>query len=497
MMRVGIGVIILGGSTGVGCLPHVDEQTTRMPHEGVAVTIKQTRPAKPALFASVEEDVVTVRVLEQTQCQWLAQTPTTEDVVVRRELRNGTLAQGVNLTTAVGLGALGIWALASPLSSCSVTPEPTADNQMPMARACTSSERDDQSKTKKGLGALALTGGAVAGGLFIWNIVRAADETKQFPAKPLVRESGWKVCQSKPIANAVILLELGGASRQQNTNAGGEAVFRLRQLGRFENEPSSAMIKLLQPIATSRSVDVSLSDSPMLAEWRQAVKLASDTELVDHVGRNLVGIENILGDLETKPEPWGDAELETSKRMVALFNEMQQIVTVLRSRQPIDLVLAQRLASWAPRVDRFSARVIALMPRAKRAADARDAALVAALLGAGSAGSGFSVPNGPSPNVDARIREMDERHQREREEDRRQAGEQRKRDEDQRQREREEDEQRRKNERHQQLVRCNDQCEQDYTTCANRCTAATPTGCGTCQPAKQDCWRRCDASWGR
>jgi len=313
-----------------------------------------------------------------------------------------------------------------------------------------------------------------------------------------VRQSeDWKSCGRKPVPHEQASVQVGESPLVAVTDADGKATFDLTTV-----KPNEALIA--NPTVEVRvfgrnslglaSDSLSLANSELFSAWKRE----ADTRRVEQIEASVASVDHTLTALEGTKDPWGDDELEKTQQMVAVFNDVQQNVQVLKGREPIDSALVRRLAPLTPLIGKFGSRAQALMPHVKKAAEARNmrnAAFLTALFSAGasSSGSSGSGSSSSSSGDDSRLREMEDRHQRDRADDERRR--QRERDDDANQRQREaqiraaEQEEQRKRARES----CGSRCTETYSRCARDCNSTNWNTClNNCTSQSHECRLDCD-----
>ncbi len=288
------GSVVAAALLATGCVPHVDEQTTRTPRPSVSERPRITperRDLDPEVDASVEGNAVKVRVQQKTECRDVISTPMEQDEITRRTLSNGQLAQAGNLVLGGGLLALGIAGFASIGSSCSANiTEPTEQNPNPPTRPCTTDEQKEQNTRNAAIGGVSTGLALVPLGLFVWNILRAKDEKKTTPLSAKVEETTWEGCDVKPLPNAMVSLQAGSVSASAKTDAEGKAIFDLDQFATSKSDPKQATVGV-EKDGRSASTSIALTMAPFYERWntsplaqaeRRAAVASSMAPKVDH-----------------------------------------------------------------------------------------------------------------------------------------------------------------------------------------------------------------------
>jgi hypothetical protein len=297
-------------------------------------------------------------------------------------------------------------------------------------------------------------------------------------SRNVVRDAeSWQPCGREPIEGEVITVNVGASTLRAVTNADGKATFDLTGVKPTESLISNPTVQLLVlgNVMTMVSGSADLTKCELFPLWKDAVKLGADTERVDQIELDLVAIEVALTRLEGARDPWGDKELEEAVSVRTLFNDMRRNIAALEESKPLEPVLERRLTPLASKVRVLGSRAQALVPSARKAAEARkmsEATFLNAFLSAG-ASSGFVGGSASLSTSDVQLKQIEESHRRERADDERRR--QLERDSDERKRgARDEDQQRR-------AERCRQGCG-DFT-CYQNCNGAEQRGDHACRAA--------------
>lgn len=288
-MRQGTSVVcmIAMAVTTNGCLPHVDEQVTHTPHAaGEPIKSVETRAADPAITAKASGNLVAVTVVDRKECRDILRTPMERVDETKRVLSNETIAQAVNLVGALGLTAGGVALMASPVSSC------TKDGSSQSAsasssRPCTTSEVDDLNQNRSIGGGVLVAAGVVAGGLFVWNILRAKDTRTTAPLEAKQEESGWQTCSTQPLANASVVLLAGGVKISGTTNDRGEVALDVSTIASapLDRNPEMSELTVWDSTGKRHSSSVGLADSVAYGTWKKAALEAVNSKKEEDAAR--------------------------------------------------------------------------------------------------------------------------------------------------------------------------------------------------------------------
>lgn len=242
-------------ASATGCMPKVDEVAvdTRYPspHQPLRATTRRLDP-KLTLSTVLEGDAIHASVRRQIDCETITQTPMDRERGVRRNLRNGTLAQITN----IGLGALmiggGIATYAAPGKCAESGPCSTADK-----------ERDDTRKT---------TGLVVAGAAVlpitaaIWNAIRAKDDVESTPIAP-AEERVVAVCARPPAEAAVVTVQVGSHTASGVTDATGNVRIQMAWITSSEDSPDVAQVSARAVNGAEATNTISLGSLPAYQAW--------------------------------------------------------------------------------------------------------------------------------------------------------------------------------------------------------------------------------------
>lgn len=265
------------------CVPHVNEERVQVP-SGSGTRVPERRAAtltrgdvqsgvEPTISASLDGNVVRVKVEQPMECREVVRTPMAERT--KRTLSNGPLAQTVNVVAGAGLLALGVAGFASIGSSCSKTPDPTEQNPTPASRPCTADEQKKQDTSNAAIGGVSTGLALVPIGLFIWNIVRAKDG-EITPVAPKEEGSEWTQCGTSPASGIPIELQTGRSSLTQTTDAQGSATFDLAAVQNGDDVADDGQVIVRVGEKSSQSVDV--RSTPIFSTWASSLRSKNATQ---------------------------------------------------------------------------------------------------------------------------------------------------------------------------------------------------------------------------
>lgn len=280
----GFAVVALGIGMN-GCVPHVNEETVNVRHPSTTQrsTTETVRHDKPAdVSATASENAVKVKVEQRTECETITRTPIEEESGTKRSLKNGTLAQGVNLGLAALLVGGGIAAYsAAGSSSCTKSPDATPQNPNPASRPCTAEEATEQTQTTKGFGILITSSAVIPLGAFVWNIFRAKDKVETTPRAP-TEDRTMATCETKPLANVPVTFAVANETLTSTTDANGYASFDLSDLRDHEQVVKARTGTITASGASP--VIVNLTNQQLFATW----KSEGDAAAAERVSRLVI-----------------------------------------------------------------------------------------------------------------------------------------------------------------------------------------------------------------
>lgn len=300
----------------------------------------------PKVETAQSPGALDVTVTQAAECR--DQTPMVRDVTTERQAN--TMWQIVNGSGAILFGGLGAYALAA---DCTVTPDPTASNQNPASRPCTSKEQGQTT----GLGVGFVATGALFTAAFIYNVIKARDSRETVPVSV---ERDWKKCGARPLASAPLHLDLAdGQQIEQTTNAQGQAHFDLTKVRWTDEALKGHQAHLRSGGQQLASVD--LTKLPQYAEWQR--RQQEHAKAQDAQQQREVAERTHAANLVTIQEVERDIKKLTPKRIdaaqIALF---QGIIDKLKQAglRPANseedksklLALSERLNAFAPAYDR-------------------------------------------------------------------------------------------------------------------------------------------------
>ncbi len=374
------------------CLPHVSESHV---NEVSSTPVTQPRPReetrRPDVAPAMEldGDTILVTVEATTECG-VGRRPVTERRFgTARHLDNGVAAQAVNGTVAVGLGALGVFALVSPLGDCTETPDETPANPSPVSRPCTADERKDKESAQRGLGVVSLVAGAAAAGLFVANIVRASDDvavTREVGEREAV--TPWKVCARHPLRGLSARLNVADETLEGKTDEVGVVKFDLAAIGLVAREPTTASVEVSLPSGEPAHASISLTATKLYANWVRG-KAAADTQAKveqrrrelaesaaamkderDHDARKwnteVAHLDESLRKLESVSSAWTETEVNEAARLSDFFLGMLKRAPDAARAEPKIQGLLRRMKAIDTARERAVARAAA--ERARRVA---------------------------------------------------------------------------------------------------------------------------------
>lgn len=258
---------------GSACVPHVNEERVQVP-SGASLRVPERRSAaltrgnvqsgiEPTISATLDGNLVRVKVEQPMECREVMRTPMEERT--KRTLANGPLAQTVNVVAGAGLLALGVAGFASIGSSCSKTPDPTAEqNPTPASRPCTADEQKKQDTSNAAIGGVSTGLALVPIGLFVWNIVRAKDGESTSIA-PKEEGSEWRSCGTSPAVDVPVELQIGTTSLRQTSDDQGSATFDLAAVQNGDAVADAGQVIVRVGEKSSQSVDI--RSAPIFSTW--------------------------------------------------------------------------------------------------------------------------------------------------------------------------------------------------------------------------------------
>jgi hypothetical protein len=342
--RTGIALAALT-ATGLGmngCVPHVNEENVNVRHPSTTQrsTTETVRHDKPAdVSATASENAVKVKVEQRTECETITRTPIEEESGTKRSLKNGTLAQGVNLGLAALLVGGGIAAYsAAGSSSCTKSPDATPQNPNPASRPCTAEEATEQTQTTRGFGILITSSAVIPLGAFVWNLFRAKDTVETTPRAP-TEDRTMATCETKPLANVPVTLVVANELLNAKTDASGYATFDLNDLKDHEQVVKARTGTITASGASP--VIVTLTDQQLFATW----KSESDAAAAERISRLV--IEKNEADFRTASReclaPTTPKSCDSIMRWSQNIAKEKEVLGVLRQGMPkaMDLIYGQ------------------------------------------------------------------------------------------------------------------------------------------------------------
>lgn len=263
------GVLVLL-SFAAGCVPKVDTQEVKGPAspdpQGQSTTLKERQDAAPELSASSSGSAVDIQLNRRTECRDVVVSPTIQERTEQRTLSGGSTSHYLNGATAAILGGVGAYLA---FGKCTKTPDATQNNPSPQERDCTS----DEASGRKTGGYVVMGLAAIPLALIVVNVIRARDEKTVGPGEPMKTPGSWQTCETKPIANEPVSMNVGATTLRGTTGDDGRVRFDLNAV-----EPSAELVR--SPSATIRhegtkEVLVDLSASPLLTTWKARLEAAS------------------------------------------------------------------------------------------------------------------------------------------------------------------------------------------------------------------------------
>lgn len=307
---VGLTLILMSG----GCIPIV-ETTVAAPASpsGEAQNSVERKLSPADVSTSVKGDILIVKVEQRAECRTITSTPMKQDVQIKRNLdpKNGTTMQLGLLGLTGLLAGAGGFAYATA-GVCVGDKDPNTGT----TKACTVAE-EQSAKDSKGsvqtAGIVLASSAIVPLGFFVANIIRTngvKNETKTL--EPIiVREENWRNCETTPLRNVQIKLQLSPVKMGEQTiltaatNGDGEA-----RIDFSRSRSSSDDATLEVDVPQKKKLIVSLTGTPM--------RLASQAEEAHaHTMKAVVTLERTLSQFN-KPK-WSEDEL-------ALFETVYQLV---------------------------------------------------------------------------------------------------------------------------------------------------------------------------
>lgn len=479
--------------TQAGCATMRMEQ---VPSTERIVAARQAEENGSQVKATVLEDGPSIRLRVDTDCQLQGydRVETTEHFAAANQNAWVDWTAGIGGAGLVGFGAYAL-----------VDSSKTYSN-------------DTSSRTFNSAGpgadtALAITsfaGGAALLTIAAIDIVRAQHHEEKSSLKEQRGRLGGS-CGMKPLGNATVRLHLVGQQELSGTtDSSGNVQFDAGlAVNALEAENGKATL-----IVEGRNPELSL-DLPRYAEWQRgraialvekkkaidaALQRELDAEAMSRIETSSAEIERLVTKLERTKGPWGSAEIEDSTRVVELFRDTPGQIESLRRSPNLPAPLLARATAMTPWFQRLPKRIEALMPRLERVVALRkkqNEQEAAAMMRGRFSGESNAAPSVRSADEsDARARDAEERHQRERADDERRHQEERADDKSQQEREQRANEWKRSQDR----ARCLSSCEDRKNACYEHCIAHKPAswtseGCpGTMYQPCIDAQNACNSS---
>lgn len=378
-----------------GCLPHVSESHVNevsSTSSGQPPARAETRRPDVAPAMELDGETMIVTVEATTECSVGRRSAKERRFGTARHLDHGVAAQTLNASVAVGLGALGIYAMTTTPGDCTQTPEATTANPSPVSRQCTAEERKDQESGRRGIGALSLIAGVAAAGVFVANVVRASDDvavTKEAGEREAV--TPWKVCARHPLRGLSARLNVADETLEGKTDEVGVVKFDLAAIGAVTREPATASVEISLPTGEPAHASISLTATKLYANWVKGKAAADGQAKLEQRRRELAAsaaamqeerdhdtlkwntevahLEESLRKLEAVSSPWTEAEVGEAGRLSDFFVGMLKRAPDAARSEPKILGLLKRMK--AIDVKREQA-----IERATAARAAREAALL-------------------------------------------------------------------------------------------------------------------------
>lgn len=316
------------------------------PDPNAKTQVERRSMGTPKAETVISANTLDVTLSEATECR--DQTPKVRDVTTERHANS--MWQIINGSGAILFGGLGAYALAG---DCTVTPEPTASNQNPVSRPCTGKEEGQAT----GLGVGLVATGALFGGAFIYNVIKARDSKETVPVQ-VARD--WGTCGTRPVAGTSLHLDIAdGQQIVQTTDAHGQVHFDLTGVRWTDGAFKSPQARLASGGQELASVD--LSKLPQYAEWQrrqQEHANARDAQQQREVAErthaaNLITIQEVERDIKKlTPKRIDAAQIALFQGLIDKLKQAAQRPGSSEDDKSKLLALSERLGAFAPGYDK-------------------------------------------------------------------------------------------------------------------------------------------------